>query len=156
MALPLFSERLLDDLGLETFFDVHLFKPPIFVLKLFHARHERGVHAAVLAAPLVERGRAHAVLATKLWFRRAGLSLFKDRQDLAVGVAGFLHGNLLGSGYEKIPLLNHVNFREDHRFRKREPPSLTRFDFHNACLANRKMPNYPNEYPKDEISFSKK
>ena len=56
MALPLFCERLLDDLGLETFFGVHLLEAPVFVLELFHTSHERGVHAAVLAAPLVERG----------------------------------------------------------------------------------------------------
>ena len=56
MASPRFCERLLDDLGLEALVSVHLLRAPVFVLELFHTSHERGVHAAVLSAPLVERG----------------------------------------------------------------------------------------------------
>ncbi len=56
------------------------------------------------------------MFAAEFRYRRASLGLLQNRHDLAVGVAGFLHGNLLGLGYERIPPLTRVNFREDYRF----------------------------------------
>ena len=39
----------------------------------------------------VKRGAAHAVLATQLRNRCAGLGLFEDAEDLAVGISGLFH-----------------------------------------------------------------
>src|SRR5690554_539146 len=91
MALPLFCHCLLENIGLEPLLGVHLLQAPVLLLQLFEARHHRGVHAAGLGTPLVERGTAHAVLAAELRHRRAALGLLHNRQDLAVAVAGLLH-----------------------------------------------------------------
>lgn len=84
MASPLFLERLLDDLRLQALFGVHLLEPPVLVFELLEPGHQRGVHAAKLAAPFVEGGRTDAMLPTKLGDRAAGLCLLEYRDDLAV------------------------------------------------------------------------
>ena len=94
MALPFFCERLRNDLSLEALLDIHLLEAPVFLLQLLHACHQRGVHAAELGAPLVERGVADAVLAAQLRYRAAGFGLLEDGDDLAVGKAGRLHVEL--------------------------------------------------------------
>src|SRR5699024_9840498 len=91
MALPLFSKSLLYDLGLQAFFGIHFLKSSVFVLKLLHASHHGGVHAAVFGAPLVKRSAAHAVLAAQIWHRRTSFSLLEDRHNLAVGVSRLFH-----------------------------------------------------------------
>jgi len=91
MALPLFCEGLGDDLNFEAFFGVHLLQAFVLFLQLLHPGHERGVHAAKLGSPLVERGRAHAVFAAQLGDVEAGLGLLEDGDDLTVGVTeGFM------------------------------------------------------------------
>ena len=94
MALPLFCQRLGDDLGLQTFLGIHLLKAPVFILEFLHACHQRSVHPAVLGAPFVERGIADAVLVAQLWDRAAGFGLLEDSDDLAVGKAGRPHVEL--------------------------------------------------------------
>jgi len=94
MALPFFCQRLRDDLGLEALFDVHLLEAPVFLFQFLHACHQRGVHAAELGAPLVERGVVDAVLPAQLWYWAAGLGLLENGDDLAVGKAGRLHVEL--------------------------------------------------------------
>ena len=71
MTLPLFCQGLRYDLGFQALFDIHLLQASAFVLQLLHAGHQRGVYAAELAAPFVERGIADAVLAVQLRDRRA-------------------------------------------------------------------------------------
>ena len=55
MALPLFLERLLNDLGLEALLGIHLLEPSILVFEFLEASHQRDIHAAELAAPFVKR-----------------------------------------------------------------------------------------------------
>lgn len=109
MASPLFCQRLLQQIRAELRLDVELLKAAALVFELLHPHHQRRIHTAELAAPLVERRRADAVLTAQLGDRAAGLSLLENRQDLAVAESGRLHGILLGSGYEKIPLLTPAN-----------------------------------------------
>ena len=87
MASPLFCHGLLDDLRLQFGLGVHLLEAAILFLKLLHALHERGVHAAELGTSFVERGVAHAMLPAKLRNGRTCLGLLEDGDDLAVGVA---------------------------------------------------------------------
>lgn len=81
---------------------VHLLQPPIFVLQLLELGYQRRIHAAELAAPLIERCRADAVFAAQLRHWRAGLGLFEHGDDLAVGEAGCLHGTYSEKGKRKF------------------------------------------------------
>lgn len=85
MALPLFCERLLEDVGTHLGFGVHLLQAPVLVLQFLDSGHHRGVHAAVLRTPFVKSGGTDAVAAAQLRNRRAGLSLLENANDLAVG-----------------------------------------------------------------------
>lgn len=87
MASPLFRLGLGDDLGLEAFLGIHLLETVVFVLQLLEARHERGVHPPEFGTPLVEGGRADAMLAAKLRDGSAGLDLFEDGDDLGIAKA---------------------------------------------------------------------
>src|ERR1700761_2931848 len=91
MASVFFCQRLGDDLRLDLLFDVHLAQPRILRLKLFHLRHQRHVHAAVLAAPVVERCRADAQLAADLRHGNARLRPLERFHDLAVCELRLLH-----------------------------------------------------------------
>ena len=95
MALPLFCQRLRDDFGFQALVGIHFLQAPIFVLQLLHAGHQRGVHAAELGAPYVERGVADAVLAAQLSDWGAALGLLENGDDLAIGKTGCLHAELL-------------------------------------------------------------
>lgn len=66
MALPFFCQGLRDDLDFQALLGIHLLQAPVFVLQFLHAGHQRGVHAAELGAPFVERGVTDAVLAAQL------------------------------------------------------------------------------------------
>ena len=57
MASPLFLQCLLNDLGLQAFFGIHLLEPPVLVFEFLESGHQRGVHAAEFAAPFVKRMR---------------------------------------------------------------------------------------------------
>jgi len=85
MALELSLKGFLADLGLDAFLGVHLLQPGILSLELLHALHEGGIHAAELASPLVDHGRAAAMLPSQVRDRHAGLVLLQDGHDLAVG-----------------------------------------------------------------------
>ena len=91
MALPFFCRGLRDDLGLQAHLGIHFLQAPVFVLQLLHAGHQRGVHAAELGAPFVERGVADAVLAAQFRDWRAALGLLEEGDDLAIGKTGRLH-----------------------------------------------------------------
>ncbi len=91
MALPFFCQGLRDDLGFQALLGIHLFQAPVFVLQLLHAGHQRGVHAAELGAPFIERGIADAVLAAQLRDWAADLSLLKNGNDVAVRKTRCLH-----------------------------------------------------------------
>ena len=82
MASPLFCESLRDDLSLEFFLDIHLAKPLVLLLQLFHASHERCIH---LGPSLVERCRADTELSAELWDRQTGFCSLECINDLAVG-----------------------------------------------------------------------
>lgn len=92
MPSPHFCRCLRDHLGFELLFDVHLAEPPVFLLKFLHARHLRRVHAAILAAPVVEGARADAKLSAQLRDGQTRLNSFEDLDDLAVCESPFLHG----------------------------------------------------------------
>ena len=85
MASPLFFERLRHDLGLELLLKVHFLQAPVLVFELFHARHHRHVHAAVLGAPLVKRRCAHTQLSANVGRRKTRFNPFDRIHDLAVG-----------------------------------------------------------------------
>ncbi len=51
MALPLFFERLADDLRFELLFGVRFLQPSIFLIKFLQPLHVRHIHAAVLGSP---------------------------------------------------------------------------------------------------------
>src|SRR5476649_1806701 len=117
MALPLFCEGLGDDLSFEAFFGVHLFQALVLFLQLLHTGHERGVHAAKLGSPLVERGRAHAMFAAQFGDGGAGLGLLEDGDDLTVCVTGRLHAELSKIIFRKFysfPRLFAGGITKDH------------------------------------------
>src|SRR5690606_12570792 len=107
-------ERFLEQVGAELGIGVQLLQPPVLVLQFLHPADHGHLHAAELAAPLIERRRADAVLSAQLRHGRTGLGLLEHGDDLAVGEARLLHGNLLGESYEKIPLLASTNLWGDY------------------------------------------
>ncbi len=109
MALPFFCRGLRDDLGLQAHLGIHFLQAPVFVLQFLHAGHQRGIHAAELGAPFVERGVADAVLAAQLWDWRAALGLLEDGDDLAIGKTGRFHAEL-----SKNLSLENSTFKRDH------------------------------------------
>ncbi len=88
MALPLFCECLLHDLGFDALVGVHLLEPAVLVFKLLETLHQRCVHAAEFAAPFVKGGGAYAVFATQFWNGAAALGLLEDGDDLTVCKSG--------------------------------------------------------------------
>ena len=66
------------------FSSTYILRSRAFRLKLPHLRHQRHVHAAVLAAPVVERCRADAQLAADLRHGNARLRPLERFHDLAV------------------------------------------------------------------------
>src|SRR5699024_2808256 len=87
MALELSLDDLLANLGLDPLLGVHLLQPAVLGLELLEAGHQRGIHAAELGSPLVERRTAHAVLAAQVGNRGAGLGLLEYGEDLVVAKA---------------------------------------------------------------------
>src|SRR5690606_6482755 len=81
---------------------VHLLQAPVLVLQLLELGHHRRIHATELAAPLVERRRADAVLPAQLRDRCAGLRLLEHGDDPAVCETGLLHGTSSGKGTRKF------------------------------------------------------
>jgi hypothetical protein len=75
---------------------VHLLQAPILILQLLELGHHRGIHAAELAAPLVERCRADAVLPAEVRNGGAGLGLLEYGDDLAIGDSVTSSWDLLG------------------------------------------------------------
>lgn len=87
MALPLFCQRLRDDLGPKPLPGIHLLQAPILVLEFLYACHQGGIHAGELGAPLVEGGVADTVLSAQHGNRAAGFGLLEDEDDLDVSRA---------------------------------------------------------------------
>ena len=79
-----FLQGLLDDLSLEPLLGIHLLEPPVLVFEVLEPGHERGVHAAELAAPFVKRGRTDAVFPAEFGDRATALCLLEYGNDLAV------------------------------------------------------------------------
>jgi hypothetical protein len=77
-------QGLLDDLDLQALLGIHLLEPPVLVFEFLEPGHERGVHAAELAAPFVERGRTDAVFPAEFRYWATALCLLEYRNDLAV------------------------------------------------------------------------
>lgn len=114
MASPFFCEGLLEQIGTQLGFGNHLLQTAVFLFQLLHVRHHRRIHAAELAPPLVERGRADAVRTAQVGNAAAAFGLLEYRKDLGIAETGFLHGNLLGKDYEKIPLPTPANLWGDY------------------------------------------
>jgi len=85
-----FFERLRHDLFLELLLKVYLLQAPVRVFELFHARHHRHVHAAVLGAPLVKRLCADAQIPTNVGHRKARSNPFDRIHYLAIGELSLL------------------------------------------------------------------
>lgn len=83
MASPLFCHSLLDDLGFEVLFGVHLLEPTAYLLKLPESSHQGRVHTSELGAPLVEHRNADVVLSAQFRRRTTGFALLEDGDDLA-------------------------------------------------------------------------
>jgi len=77
-------QGLLNNLGLEAFFGIHLLEPPVLVFEFLEPCHQGGVHAAELAAPFVKRGRTDPVLPAEFGDRAAALGLLEYGDNLAV------------------------------------------------------------------------
>lgn len=90
MASVLFSESIFQKPVLHRQLGVHLREPAILVRHRLHLRHQRAVHAVILAAPVVVGRVTDAVLAAKITHRHAAFALFQDRQDLRLGKFRFL------------------------------------------------------------------
>ena len=91
MASIFFCERLRYDLGLDLLLDVHLAQPGILSLQFLHPRNQRDVHAAVLRAPFVKRGRADTQLPAQVRYRQPRLHTLERVHDLAVRESRLLH-----------------------------------------------------------------
>lgn len=61
---------------------IHALQPPVLLGDRLHLAAQAGVHAAILGAPLLDRGAAHAVFAARLGNRRTVLHLPQDTHDL--------------------------------------------------------------------------
>jgi hypothetical protein len=96
MALPLFCQRLGDDLSFQALVGIHLFQATVFVFKFLHSSHQRGIDASEFGAPFVERGVADAMLAAQLGNGRAAFGLLEDGNGLAIGKTGAI--SQLGRG----------------------------------------------------------
>ena len=106
----LFRSCLFQHVVAELDIGVHPFQTGVFLLQLFHPRHQRGVHATILRPPLVKCDTAHTVLTAKLAYEDSILSLFQNCQNLAVGKAGRFHAKSPGSSVSEIILINATFF----------------------------------------------
>nr|WMM94666.1 hypothetical protein [Pseudomonas kurunegalensis] len=70
---------------------VHLLQATVFLFQFAQPSHQGCVHATKLGAPLVEGGRAEAMLAAELRNRATSLGLLEDGDDLAVRKTRCLH-----------------------------------------------------------------
>ena len=75
MADLFFSERLLEKLILHAELRKHLLQPAVFIIHRLHLGNHRGIHAAILRAPLIKGRAAHAVFPAKLRNRHATIGL---------------------------------------------------------------------------------
>lgn len=75
MADLFFSERLLQKLILHAELRKHLLQPAVFIIHRLHLGNHRGIHAAILRAPLVKARAAHAMFPAKLQNRHAAIGL---------------------------------------------------------------------------------
>ena len=66
MALQLSLEGFLTDLRLDAFLGVHFLKPCVLGFELLQMFDHGHVHAAKFSSPLIERGRADVVFASKM------------------------------------------------------------------------------------------
>ena len=66
MALKLSLKGILADLSLDPLLGIHLLQTRVLSLKLFEPLNHRGVHAAVLGTPLIQRRGADIVLPRQL------------------------------------------------------------------------------------------
>lgn len=84
MALLLFPQGILQQLVLYRHLGIHLLQPPVLISHRFHFAHQRGVHAAKFAAPVVKSSVADPVLAAKIRNRNTALALIQNSRDLRV------------------------------------------------------------------------
>ena len=87
MVLPLFCDGLVEHLGFQAFFGVHLFKPSVFFFELLQSGHHGDIHAAEFGPPLVKCGITHAMFPAQLGYGCAGLGLVQYIDDLTIGIA---------------------------------------------------------------------
>lgn len=73
---------------------IHLLQPVVLGLQLLQALQIRGFEPAILRLPLIEAGRADAMLPAKILHLTAVLGLLEDRDDLALTETGVPHCHL--------------------------------------------------------------
>jgi hypothetical protein len=115
MALPLFYDGLVEHLCLQALFGIHLLESAVFIFQLLHSDHHGHIHTAELSAPLVESGIAHAMFTAQLGYRRTGLGLLQDVDDLAIAIARSFHCESPKISLKKILLMNTSIFRGDYQ-----------------------------------------
>jgi hypothetical protein len=102
MALSLFSKGFLQQIRLHARIRKHALQPRVLILQALHLADHGRIHAAILRALLVERRRAHAMLAAQISHRHTSLGLAQDRKDLGFVKSRHLHQILLSHLAEKI------------------------------------------------------
>ena len=70
---------------------IHLFQSPVFVFQLFQLLQGAGIHATVLALPLIERTFAESVLAAQLIESHSTFGFLQDVDDLRFCELALLH-----------------------------------------------------------------
>ena len=90
-----FSQQVLYRSVLEGYVGIHLFQPVVFVLKLLYPLEIRGLSAAALRLPLIKAGCADPMLSADVLNLATVLTLFEDRNNLALAESGLSHRHFL-------------------------------------------------------------
>ena len=85
MPPSLFFNRLAGNFGFAFLLGVHFFQQKVFVFKLLHAPHQRGVHPAEFRAPQVEAGAANAMFPAQIGAANTAFVLIQHGKNLAAG-----------------------------------------------------------------------
>jgi hypothetical protein len=91
VGLALYPETDLERLQVEVRFSQEFLEPSVIDFKILQPPGFIGFHAAVIGAPLVERGLAEPAMAADLLDRKAGLGLLQQPNDLLLGKSTLPH-----------------------------------------------------------------
>jgi hypothetical protein len=91
---PLLSQRVLRNVSVEREIRDKLLQPPVLLIEFAQALRLAHVEAAVLRAPVVDRLRADAALASEVVDLRAAFGLLEDLGCRGLGESTLAHGAL--------------------------------------------------------------